>query len=255
MKASVVILAAGEGTRMSSGLPKAMQFLAGQTMLEHVKHTADSLSSEQTIIVCSPGAEKQMVKTLGKPDQGLAYVQQTEHLGTGHALMCSLSKIFAPGVRLGYLTASSNELFDQILARRHDAGPNTLAAAITARYLEDNLWEHCERANVGLKERRDAMLDALELELGNLCSWSHPPGGLFIWVQVPDEVDLERLEALASECEVSFAFGWEFHIDATGGPFIRLAFGWSTVTDIYEGIARLARCIEQVVLARSCDVG
>jgi len=93
MKTSVVILAAGEGTRMSSGLPKAMQFLAGQTMLEHVKHTADSLSSEQTIIVCSPGAEKQIIKILGKPDQDLAYVQQIEHLGTGHALRCSLSKI------------------------------------------------------------------------------------------------------------------------------------------------------------------
>ena len=93
MKASVVILAAGEGTRMSSGLPKTMQFLAGQTMLEHVKHTTDSLSSEQTIIVCSPGAEKQIIKTLGKPGQGLVYVQQTGHLGTGHALRCSLSKI------------------------------------------------------------------------------------------------------------------------------------------------------------------
>ena len=78
---------------MSSGLPKTMQFLAGQTMLEHVKHTTDSLSSEQTIIVCSPGAEKQIIKTLGKPDQGLVYVQQTGHLGTGHALRCSLSKI------------------------------------------------------------------------------------------------------------------------------------------------------------------
>ena len=93
MKTSVVILAAGEGTRMRSGLPKAMQFLAGQTMLEHVKHTADSLSSEQTIIVCSPDAEKHIVKILGKPDQSLGYVQQTEPLGTGHALKCSLSKI------------------------------------------------------------------------------------------------------------------------------------------------------------------
>ena len=78
---------------MRSGLPKAMQFLAGQTMLEHVKHTADSLSSEQTIIVCSPDAEKHIVKILGKPDQSLGYVQQTEPLGTGHALKCSLSKI------------------------------------------------------------------------------------------------------------------------------------------------------------------
>ena len=93
MKASVVILAAGEGTRMGSSLPKTMQFLAGKTMLEHVKLTTDSLSSEQTIVVCSPDAEKQIIKTLGKQDQGLIYVQQTEPLGTGHALKCSLSKI------------------------------------------------------------------------------------------------------------------------------------------------------------------
>ena len=93
MKTSVVILAAGEGTRMGSNLPKTMQFLAGKTMLEHVKLTTDSLSSEQTIVVCSPDAEKQIIKTLGKQDQGLVYVQQTEPLGTGHALRCSLSKI------------------------------------------------------------------------------------------------------------------------------------------------------------------
>ena len=93
MKTSVVILAAGEGTRMGSSLPKTMQFLAGKTMLEHVKLTTDSLSSEQTIVVCSPDTENQIIKTLGKQYQGLIYVQQTEPLGTGHALKCSLSKI------------------------------------------------------------------------------------------------------------------------------------------------------------------
>ena len=165
--------------------------------------------------------------------------------GPNQIYMCSLSKIFAPGVRLGYLTASSDALLERIMARRHDAGPNTLAAAISAQYLEQNLWEHCERANVSLKEKRDAMLNALEAELGNLCSWSHPPGGLFIWVQLPDDVDREKLAGLAAEREVSFAHGWDFHIHAGGGPFIRLAFGWAKVDDIREGIARLARCIEQ----------
>ena len=93
--------------------------------------------------------------------------------------LCSLSKIFAPGVRLGYLTASSPELFNRIVDRRFDAGPNILAVAITAEYLEGRLWEHCEMANHGLKAKRDAMLAALETELGNTCSWSRPPGGLF----------------------------------------------------------------------------
>ena len=93
METSVVILAAGEGTRMGSSLPKAMQFLAGKAMLEHIKDTVDAISSEQTIIVCSPDAEKHISKALGKPDQSLVYVQQTEPLGTGHALRRSLSKI------------------------------------------------------------------------------------------------------------------------------------------------------------------
>ena len=89
---------------MSSNLPKAMQLLAGKTMLEHVKDTADNLSCEQTIVVCSPGAEKHITKRLGKPNQRLLYVQQKEPLGTGHALKCSLSKIKQDNVVLVLLS-------------------------------------------------------------------------------------------------------------------------------------------------------
>ena len=166
--------------------------------------------------------------------------------GPNQIYLCSLSKIFCPGVRLGYLTASSQDLFDRLVARRHDAGPNTLAAAITAGFLEDNMWTHCERANIGLKERRDAMLDSLEAEIGGLCTWSRPPGGLFIWVRLPDGMDTDELEALAAKRDVLFAHGWEFHIHAKREPFIRLAFGWGSVADIREGIGRLAWCIEQL---------
>ena len=164
--------------------------------------------------------------------------------GPRQVYLCSLSKIFAPGVRLGYLTASSPELFDRIVERRHDAGPNTLAAAVTAEYLGERLWEHVEMANRALREKRDAMLEALEAELGNTCSWSRPPGGLFIWVRLPDGSDVDRIEALAAEREVSFSQGTLFHVEGGGGPFIRLAFGFARVPDIHEGIARLARSIE-----------
>ena len=165
--------------------------------------------------------------------------------GPRQVYLCSLSKIFAPGVRLGYLTASSSELFDRIMERRHDAGPNTLAAAVTAEYLGDRLWEHVEMANRALKVKRDAMLEALEAELGNSCSWSRPPGGMFIWVRLPERSDLDRIEALAEEREVSISQGGHFHVDGGGGPCIRLAFGFARVPDIHEGIARLARCIEE----------
>ena len=164
--------------------------------------------------------------------------------GVRQVYLCSLSKIFAPGVRLGYLTASSAELFDRIVNRRHDAGPNTLAAAVTAEYLGDRLWEHVEMANRALCEKRDTMLEALGAELGNTCSWSHPPGGLFIWVRLPDGSDVDRIEALAAERKVSFSQGTLFHVEGGGGPYIRLAFGFARVPDIHEGIARLARSIE-----------
>ena len=102
-----------------------------------------------------------------------------------------------------------------------------------------------ETANRALKAKRDAMLSALESELGNTCSWSHPPGGLFIWVRLPDSSDVERIEAAAARREVSFSSGTLFHVRGEGGPYIRLAFGFARVPDIHEGIARLARSIEE----------
>ena len=90
--------------------------------------------------------------------------------------ICSLSKNLRPGVRLGYLVARP-PLLDRLLARRHDAGPNTLSAAITTEYLGPDLWGHVERANAALKVKRDTMLAALETHLGNWCSWSRPVGG------------------------------------------------------------------------------
>jgi 2-aminoadipate transaminase len=106
--------------------------------------------------------------------------------------LCSLSKIFAPGVRLGYLTATP-AMLERILAKRHDAGQNTLAAAITHEYLQDRLSRHINVVNAALKVKRDAILAALEAHLGNLCSFSHPIGDLFIWVRLPDENGIAHL--------------------------------------------------------------
>ncbi|MCH9674855.1 MAG: PLP-dependent aminotransferase family protein [Gammaproteobacteria bacterium] len=156
--------------------------------------------------------------------------------------MCSLSKIFAPGVRLGYLYARG-ALFDRFLDRRQDAGPNTLAAAITTEYLSTDLWGHIERANVALKAKRDAMLEALEVGVGNTCSWSHPVGGLFIWVRLPDNVDLGRLAELCEARGVTYAPGSNFYVKGTDVPYIRLAFGYPSVEQIRAGVPVLGQCI------------
>ncbi len=156
---------------------------------------------------------------------------------------CSLSKIFCPGVRLGYLMARGR-LLGKLAGHRNDAGPNTLAAAIVTEFLGDGrMWPHIDMANAALKRKRDAMFEALEATLGNVCTWSQPVGGLFIWVKLPDSIDLERLAQLAAERDVAYAPGRNFQIHNEDVKYVRLAFGFPSEQLIREGIPVLASCI------------
>ncbi|MBT6509792.1 MAG: PLP-dependent aminotransferase family protein, partial [Rhodospirillaceae bacterium] len=159
--------------------------------------------------------------------------------------ICSLSKIFAPGVRLGYVIAKP-PMLERILAHRMDAGPNTLASAITHEYLKDRLWSHIETANDALKTKRDAMVDGLRRHLGNECTVTNPPGGLFVWVRLPDDADPAALKEIANRNGVDFAHGSGFHIHNNAGPYIRLAFGFPSVDQIQEGSKRLGNSLREL---------
>jgi 2-aminoadipate transaminase len=159
--------------------------------------------------------------------------------------LCSLSKIFAPGVRLGYFTAPP-ALFQRVLKRRHDAGSNTLAASIVAEYLgSSGLWAHCDEQNAALKDKRDLLLEMLGLHLSDLCVWSEPAGGLFLWLRFPDDVDRDRLQSLADARGFRYARGRAFHVGNEDVPFLRLAFGHVPAQAIREGIPMLAQCIRE----------
>ena len=90
MKLEVVILAAGQGTRMRSALPKVLHPLASQPLLAHVIATARALAPERLHVVIGHGAER-VRETLDAPD--IAWVTQEEQLGTGHAVLKAM-----PGV-------------------------------------------------------------------------------------------------------------------------------------------------------------
>ncbi len=160
------------------------------------------------------------------------------------AYLCSLSKILGPGIRLGYLMARP-PLLDRILARRFDGGNSALAASICAGFFKERLWQHVARANAILKEKRDAVFAALEESAGDMCTWSRPVGGMFIWVGFPEDVDRQRLAALAAEQGVVYARGSAFHIHGEDIPYLRLAFGFASLEDIREGIPLLAECLRQ----------
>lgn len=90
MPLSIVILAAGQGTRMKSTRPKVLHVLAGKPLLQHVVDCSRALEPEQIIVVVGHGADE-VQKTM--QGQGLYFVGQREQLGTGHALQQCLDHI------------------------------------------------------------------------------------------------------------------------------------------------------------------
>ena len=157
--------------------------------------------------------------------------------------ICSLSKILGPGVRVGYVVARP-PMLGRLLDRRFDGGNSLLASSICAHYFRDRLWDHIERNNAILKEKRDAVFTGLEQSVGDICTWSRPVGGLFIWVEFPDDVDRDKLMALCAERNIMVARGQGFHIHREDVPAIRLAFGYAALEDIQEGVPLLGECIQ-----------
>ena len=88
MSLSIIILAAGKGTRMKSATTKVMHKLAGKALLEHVVDTAASLRPDSMAVVCGNGAEQLMPLLDGR---SIPSAMQYEQLGTGHAVMQAVS--------------------------------------------------------------------------------------------------------------------------------------------------------------------
>ena len=169
-----------------------------------------------------------------------------------HIYIGSISKILGPGVRLGYFLARP-PMLQRILERRGDGGNSLLAASIIAAYFKDEMWNHIERANEALRAKRDALFASLEEYLGDICTWSHPVGGLFLWLALPVDIDMAKLAELADAEGVRYVPGSEFHVEGREIPFLRLAFGHPPIDDIREGVALLASCIRAARTAATSE--
>jgi DNA-binding transcriptional MocR family regulator len=165
--------------------------------------------------------------------------------GDGVVYSSSFSKTIAPGLRVGYF------LLPPELERELDAAavgtyitPVLLGQATVFEFVRRGRFEaNVERVSRLLRERRDAMLEALEAELPAGARWSRPDGGYFVWLELPDELDAPALLARAKEAGVSFVAGPDF-----GGPpnTLRLAFSFVTPDEVREGVRRLAALVAPV---------
>lgn len=157
----------------------------------------------------------------------------------------SFSKVVAPGMRLGYLTAPQ-EVLGRAAAVKGGGATNLFAAYAVHRYVTENLDAHIDDIRAIQREKRDAMVTALGENFGSAATWSNPPGGLYIWLKMPENVDLVNLREKALETvDVGYGIGTNFAADGVSGRnYARLCFGYNSPDEIREGIAKLAQFFE-----------
>lgn len=160
--------------------------------------------------------------------------------------VASFSKIIAPGMRLGYMTAPP-ELLGRALAAKSGGSANYFASFAVHRYVTDHLDGHIEEINGIQRAKRDSMLAGLGENFGDRAEWSNPQGGLFLWLKMKEEADLLSIrDKVLDTADVGYLPGPNFAPDGVSGRnCARLCFGYNTPDEIYEGIAALAQAFER----------
>ncbi|MCK5246481.1 aminotransferase, partial [Candidatus Bipolaricaulota bacterium] len=128
-----------------------------------------------------------------------------------------------------------------------------LTQHLAARYLLDyGLEGHLNEIRPLYHEKRNAMINALEkyMPKDEDIRWTHPDGGLFIWVWLPDVIDTQEMLTRAIEIKVAYVPGAAFFVDGTGHNTMRLAFSSSTLEQIDEGIRRLADVVKAEITSK-----
>jgi len=151
----------------------------------------------------------------------------------------SFSKLIAPGLRLGFFTAS-NEVIDRALSVKVGSGPNQFAAYAVDGYLRSNLEEQKSNYDKILKEKKESMEKGLEeVFSGTNAKWSSPQGGCYTWFEMTDGKNLSEIRDEVFNRGVGYIAGDMFAPNGDGQNMARLCFAFEPIEKNYEGIIEL----------------
>jgi DNA-binding transcriptional MocR family regulator len=162
------------------------------------------------------------------------------------AYCSSFSKTVAPGLRVGWFVLPPRLAAEiEALAVSTYISPPYLSQATVLEFLRRDSFEpNLERVNGLLRERRDAMLEALARELPEDATWTRPEGGYFVWVELPSGPPSGELLAEAEEAGVTFVKGSDFFPGGRAGErALRLAFSFVSPDEIADGVSRLGSLV------------
>lgn len=166
----------------------------------------------------------------------------------------SFSKTFASGLRVGWVLAPHAVREKLVLAAESATlCPPTLNQMIVSRYLTTHDWKgQIKTFREQYRERRDAMLGALEQHMPAGCTWTKPDGGFYVWLTAPEGVDTKAMLPRAVTQRVAYASGTGFYADSFGARQMRLSYCYPTPERIREGVRRLANTLtDEMELVRT----
>jgi 2-aminoadipate transaminase len=134
-----------------------------------------------------------------------------------------------------------------------DLCTSKLTQHLAARYFNEySIEDHLKELRVVYRGKRDAMVAALERHMptDEGIIWTHPDGGLFLWVSLPEELDTDEMFPHTLEHKVAYVPGKAFFVDGTGHNTMRLSFSVSTEAEIDEGIRRLSAVVREELAAK-----
>ena len=159
----------------------------------------------------------------------------------------SFSKIFAPGFRLGWIIGPE-PLLEQIFVCKQclDLCPPVLDQYLAAEFMASGLLDaNLAKTIVEYRRRRDRMLSLLEKYMPSGVSWTHPEGGLFLWLTLPPSVDTVALYDKALAAGVAYVAGSFFYTDGSHRNTMRLNFSFIDEAKMEPGIRLLAGLVAE----------
>lgn len=159
----------------------------------------------------------------------------------------SFSKIFAPGFRLGWAIAHP-DILDKIYVCKQslDLCPPVFDQYVAAEFLKSGRLDANLKKSIELyKGKRDLLLSLLEQYMPEGVRWTHPEGGLFLFLTMPEGFDAVRFYDTALDAGVAYVAGEFFHPDGSGKNTLRMNFSFMTHQRITEGVKLLAEILRK----------
>lgn len=164
----------------------------------------------------------------------------------GLVMYCgTFSKTIAAGIRLGWCVAAPN-ILARLTGLKSDAGANAFTNHIAAQFCGSGaLQEHISELRPLYKHRRDVMLDALAEHMPAGSSWTHPDGGFFIWLTLPEGVTCGPVAEEAMKRGVGVGQGIMFYANGGGERNLRLSYSFNDDAEIQQGIATIGEIVRE----------